>query len=63
MLYTKWSKAKCLWAVIGGFRSILFVSVFRGPMFVTIIMIDGSIKLNLFFIYLFIQGHLISTYS
>ena len=32
--------------VIGGFRSVLCVSVFQGSLFVIVIMIDGSEKRN-----------------
>ena len=31
-----------LWFVIGGFRSVLCVSLFQGSLFVIVIMIDGS---------------------
>ena len=34
----------CLWVAMGGSRSILSVSVFRGPTFVPVIMIDGSVN-------------------
>ena len=37
-------KGQGLWFVIGGFRSILCVSVFPGSLLVIIIMIDGSEK-------------------
>ena len=36
------SKGHGLWFVIGGFRSILCVSVFQGSLLVIVIMIDGS---------------------
>ena len=32
--------------MIGGFRSVLFVSVFQGLLFVIVIVIDGSEKCN-----------------
>ena len=32
--------------MIGGFRSVLCVSVFQGSLFVVVIMIDGSEKRN-----------------
>ena len=35
-----------LWFVIGGFRSVLCVSLFQGSLFVIVIMIDGSEKCN-----------------
>ena len=35
-----------LWFVIGGFRSVLCVSVFQGSLLVIVIMIDGSEKRN-----------------
>ena len=35
-----------LWFVIGGFQSVLCVSVFQGSMLVIVIMIDGSEKCN-----------------
>ena len=40
------SKGHGLWSVIGGFQSILCVSVFRGSLLVIVIMIDGSEKRN-----------------
>ena len=40
------SKGQGLWFVIGGFRSVLCVSVFQGSLLVIIIMIDGSEKRN-----------------
>ena len=40
------SKGHRLWFVIGGFQSILCVSVFQGSLLVIIIMIDGSEKCN-----------------
>ena len=40
------SKGHGLWFVIGGFRSVLCVSVFQGSLLVIIIMIDGSEKRN-----------------
>ena len=40
------SKGHGLWIVIGGFRSILCVSVFQGSLLVIIIMIDDSEKCN-----------------
>ena len=40
------SKSHGLWFVIGGFRSILCVSVFQGSLLVIIITIDGSEKRN-----------------
>ena len=40
------SKGHCLWIVIGGFRSILCVSVFQGSFLVIIIMIDNIEKRN-----------------
>ena len=38
------SKGHGLWCVIGGFRSLLCVSVFQGSLLVIVIMIDGSEK-------------------
>ena len=38
------SKGHCLGFVIGGFRSVLCVSVFQGSLLVIVIMIDGSEK-------------------
>ena len=40
------SKGRGLWFVIGGFRSVLCVFVFRGSLLVIVIMIDGSQKRN-----------------
>ena len=40
------SKGHSLLFVIGGFRSILCVSVFQGSLLVIVIMIDGSEKCN-----------------
>ena len=40
------SKGQGLWFVIGGFRSVLCVSVFQGSLLVIVIMIDGSEKRN-----------------
>ena len=40
------SKGHGLWFVIGGFRSVLCVSVFQGSLLVIVIMIDGSEKRN-----------------
>ena len=40
------SKGHGLWLVIGGFRSVLCVSVFQGSLLVIIIMIDGNEKRN-----------------
>ena len=40
------SKGHGLRFVIGGFRSILYVSVFQGSLPVIVIMIDGSKKRN-----------------
>ena len=40
------SKGHGLWFVIGGFQSILCVSVFQGSLLVIVIMIDGSKKRN-----------------
>ena len=40
------SKGQGLWFVIGGFRSVLCVSVFQGSLLVIVIMIDGSDKHN-----------------
>ena len=40
------SKGQGLWFVIGGFWSVLCVSVFQGSLLVIIIMIDGSEKHN-----------------
>ena len=40
------SKGHGLRFVIGGFRSILYVSVFQGSLPVIVIMIDGSKKCN-----------------
>ena len=37
-------KRSCLWVAIDRFQSILSVSVFKTPMFVSIIMTDGSVK-------------------
>ena len=42
----KGSKGHGLWLVIGGFRSVLCVSVFQGSLLVVVIMIDGSEKRN-----------------
>ena len=39
-------KRSSFWVVIGGFRSILSVSVFKGQIFVAITRIDGSVKCN-----------------
>ena len=39
-------KGHGLWFVIGGFRSVLCVSVFQGSLLVIVIMIDGSEKRN-----------------
>ena len=36
------SKGHGLWFVIGGFQSVLRVSVFQGALLVIVIMIDGS---------------------
>ena len=41
------SKGPGLWFVIGGFRSVLYVSVFQGSLLVIVIMIDGSEKHNI----------------
>ena len=38
------SKGHGLWFLIGGFRSVLWVFVFQGSLFVIVIMIDGSEK-------------------
>ena len=40
------SKGHRLWFVIGGFRFVLYVSVFQGSLLVIVIMIDGSEKRN-----------------
>ena len=40
------SKEHGLWYVIGGFRSVLCVSLFQGSLLVIVIMIDGSEKRN-----------------
>ena len=40
------SKGQGLWFVIGGFWSVLCVSVFQGSLLVIVIMIDGSEKRN-----------------
>ena len=40
------SKGHGLWFLIGGFRSVLGVSVFQGSLLVIVIMIDGSEKRN-----------------
>ena len=40
------SKGQGLWFVIGGFRSVLCVSVFQGSLLVIVIMIDGNEKRN-----------------
>ena len=40
------SKGQGLWFVIGGFRSVLCVSVFQDSLLVIVIMIDGSEKRN-----------------
>ena len=40
------SKGQGLGLVIGGFRSVLCVSVFEGSLLVIVIMIDGSEKRN-----------------
>ena len=40
------SKGHGLWSVIGGFRSVLCVSVFQGSLLVMVMMIDGSEKRN-----------------
>ena len=40
------SKGQGLGFVIGGFRSVLCVSVFQGSLLVVVIMIDGSKKRN-----------------
>ena len=40
------SKGHGFWFVIGGFRSVLCVSVFQGSLLVIVIMIDGSEKRN-----------------
>ena len=40
------SKGHGLWFVIGGFRSVLCVSVFQGSLLVIVIMIDGRGKRN-----------------
>ena len=42
--FRKIVKKSCLWVAISRFRTILSVSVFRGPLFVDIIKIDGSVK-------------------
>ena len=39
-------KGHGLWLLIGGFRSVLWVSVFQGSLLVIVIMIDGSEKRN-----------------
>lgn len=41
-------KRSCLSVVIGGLRSILFVSIFQGALAVAVIMIDDSKKLTVF---------------
>ena len=41
------SKRQGLWFVIGGFRSVLCVSVFQGSLLVIVIMIDGGKKKQL----------------
>ena len=40
-------KSHSFWFVIGGFRSILCVSVFQGSLLVIVIMMDGSEKYNI----------------
>ena len=40
------SKGHGLWFLIGGFRSVLWVSVFQGSLLVIVIMIDASKKRN-----------------
>ena len=40
------SKGHALWFVIGGFRSVMCVSVFQGSLLGIVIMIDGSEKRN-----------------
>ena len=40
------SKGHGLWFLIGGFRSLLCISVFQGSFLVIVIMIDGSEKRN-----------------
>ena len=40
------SKGHGLWFVIGGFQSVLCVSVFQGSLLLIVIMIDGSEKRN-----------------
>ena len=40
------SKGHGLWFVIGGFGSVLCVSVFQGSLLVIVIMIDGNEKRN-----------------
>ena len=40
------SKGHGFWFVIGGFRSVLCVSLFQGSLLVIVIMIDGSEKRN-----------------
>ena len=40
------SKGHGLWFLIGGFRSVLGVSVFQGSLLVIVIIIDGSEKRN-----------------
>ena len=40
------SKGQGLWFVIGGFRSVLCVSVFQGSLLVIVIMIDSNEKRN-----------------
>ena len=40
------SKGHVLWSVIGGFRSVLCVSVLQGSLLVIVIMVDGSEKRN-----------------
>ena len=40
------SKGHGLWFVIGGFQSVLCVSVFQGALLVIVIMIDGNKKHN-----------------
>ena len=40
------SKGHCLWFVIGGFRSVLWVSVFQGSLLVIVMTINGNEKRN-----------------
>ena len=40
------SKGHDLWSVIGGFRSVFWVSLFQGSLLVIVIIIDGSDKRN-----------------